>query len=174
MKRKKLKVLQQGGRACDGCSACCHVFAIQALHKPAGETCKHLDRTRGSQHCTIYEQRPYDCQQYLCAWVQQAGFGSTWHRPDKLGVLFTERDNKQEVALLAGPFTLVAHETRDGAFEEPGAKKFMRLVAGRFLVFGFYGPTLSRVRIMGPADKLRAVFAWCAEHNYKEPTDILR
>jgi hypothetical protein len=47
-------------------------------------------------------------------------------------------------------------------------------VAGRFFVFGFHGPTLSRARIMGPADKLKAVFAWCAEHNYKEPTGILR
>lgn len=174
MKRKKLKVLEREDRVCGECSACCHVLAIKDLGKPAGEDCKHLDRERRTHHCTIYDQRPYDCQQYTCAWVREAGFGDAWHRPDKLGVLFTPRDNRWEVAPFAGPFTLIAHETREGAFEEMAAKKFMKHVAGHFLVFGFHGPSLSQARILGPADKLRAVFAWCADRGYDKPTEILK
>jgi hypothetical protein len=174
VKRKKLKILQREDRACGECFACCHVLAIRDLDKPVGEDCKHLDRTREVHHCTIYDQRPFDCQQYTCAWVREAGFGDVWHRPDKLGVLFTPRDNKWEVVPFAGPFTLIAHETREGAFEELAAKKFMRHVAGHFLVFGFHGPLLDKCRAMGPADKLKAVFEWCDARGYTKVTGILK
>lgn len=174
MKRKKLKVLQREDRTCGECFACCYTLAIKDLDKFAGDDCKHLDRTRKEHHCTIYEQRPFDCQQYMCAWVREAGFGDDQHRPDKIGVLFTPRDNKWEVAPFAGPFTLVAHETRVGAFEEPAAKKFMRHVAGHFLIFGFHGPLLDKCRTMGPANKLQAVFAWCNERGFANVTGILK
>jgi hypothetical protein len=174
MKRKKLKVLQQEDRACGECFACCHVLAIRDLDKPAGEDCKHLDRTRKGHNCSIYEQRPFDCQQYACAWLLSSGFGDAWHRPDKIGVLFTSRDNRWEVVPFAGPYTLIAHETRAGAFEEPAAKKFMRHVAGRLLVFGFHWPLLDKCRAMGPADKLKAVFEWCNTNGYKEVIGILK
>lgn len=173
MKRKKLKVLQRQNRVCGECNACCNVLAIRELKKPVNEDCKHLDRTKKTEHCSIYAERPRDCVDYQCAWLREAGFGDTYHRPDKIGVLFTPRDNKWEVAPFAGPFTLIAHETRPGAFDEPGAQKFMKHLAGHFLVFGFYGATLSRARIIGPADKMKAVFEWCEQHGYDKVTGIL-
>jgi hypothetical protein len=174
MKRKKLKVLQRKDRVCGECFACCNVLAIKDLDKPPSEDCKHLDRTRKEHHCTIYDRRPFDCQQYLCAWVQEAGFGDDHHRPDKIGVLFTARDNRWEVAPVAGPFTLVAHETRAGAFEEPGAKQFMKHVGGHFLILGFYGPLLDKCRMMGPANKLKAAIEWCNERGFANITGILK
>jgi hypothetical protein len=174
VKRKKLKILQREDRTCGECFACCHVLAIKDLDKPVGEDCKHLDRARATHHCTIYEHRPFDCQQYTCAWVREAGFGNAGHRPDKIGVLFSPRDNKWEVAPFAGPFTLIAHETREGAFEEPGAKGFMRHVAGHFLILGFRGPLLDKCRMMGPADKLRAAIEWCRTRGHTSITGILK
>lgn len=174
MKRKKLKVLKREDRTCGGCNACCSVFAISDLKKPHSVPCEHLDATQPERHCTRYETRPRDCSDYQCAWLKDAGFGDESHRPDKLGVVFTVRDNKWEVEPFAGPFTLVAHQTRDGAFEEDAAKKFMNHVAGHFIVLGFFGPTLTKCRHMGPADKLKAVFEWCQEHGYSGANGILK
>lgn len=173
MKRKRLPLMPRTDRACDDCHACCSVLAIRDLKKPAGETCKHLDATK-IDACTIYADRPFDCKEYRCAWLHTPGFGDTWHRPDRLGVLFTPRDNKWEVLPFAGLYTLIAHETRPGAFEEPGAKKFLKHVAGRFIVLGFHGPLLDKCRAMGPADKLAATIDWCRERGYDGPTGILR
>ena len=134
-KRKKLPLAQRASRSCGECFACCYVLAIRDLKKPTGEDCKHLDRSRKTACCSIYAERPFDCQQYECAWLRDAGFGDTWHRPDRVGVLFTPRDNRWEVVPFAGAFTLIAHETRPGAFEEDQAAKFMKHVAGHFLIF---------------------------------------
>jgi len=171
VKRKKLSVIANR-RACGDCHACCSVLAIKDM-KPAGEDCTYLDRTK-SDGCMIYADRPYDCQHYQCLWVRDAGFGDAWHRPDRLGVLFTPRDNRWDVTPFAGPFTLIAHETRAGAFEEVNAQKFMKRIAGHFLVFGFYGPTLGQARVMGPAGKLTAVFEWCRRNGHDSPTGILK
>jgi hypothetical protein len=173
VKRKKLKVLKREDRTCGGCNACCSVLAISDLKKKAGVDCVHLDRTKSEHHCTIYETRPRDCSEYTCGWVRNVGFGDDEHRPDKVGVLFTPRDNKWEVAPFAGPFTLIAHETREGAFEEPEAQKLMTYIAGRFIILAFWGPTLTKCRTMGPANKIKAVIEWCQEHGYPQLTGIL-
>lgn len=172
VKRKKLPVLQRQDRTCGECHACCTVLAIRDLNKPVHETCKHLDASK-NDGCTVYDQRPRDCQEYRCAWLSDAGFGDTWHRPDRHGILYTPRDNKWEVAPFAGPTTLIAHETRPGALQEEAAQKFMRHVAGHYIVLAFHGPLVNKARAMGPAGALTAVFDWCKEHGYDGPQGIL-
>lgn len=147
------------------------MLAVRELDKACGEDCEHLDRDK-RDGCTIYATRPLVCQQYRCAWLTDAGFGDTWHRPDRLGVLFTVRDVNPDVGSFSGS-VLVAHETRPGAFDEPGAKKFMKHVAGRFVVLCFGGPILDRTFAMGPADQLAAITAWCSERGV-DMTGILK
>jgi len=174
-RKKKLPVLQKRvDRVCGGCNACCSVLAIQELKKPAGQDCTHLDRSKPEHHCTVYETRPRDCSDYTCAWVREPGFGGDEHRPDKIGVLFTPRDNKWEVEPFAGPFTLIAHETRPGAFAEEAATKFMEYIGGHFIIFAFWGPKLDKCRTVGPAHKIKKIFEWCHEHHYSKITGILK
>ena len=176
-RKKKLPLLKREDRTCGECFACCYVLAIQDIPvgkvKPAGQDCPHL--ARESEHpCSIYAERPRTCVDYQCAWVREAGFGDVEHRPDKIGVLFTPRDNKWEVEPFAGPFTLIAHETRAGAYAEEAAANFMEHVAGHFIVLAFHGPKLDKCRFMGPANKILAVSEWCQEHGYSQPTSILK
>lgn len=171
MKRKRLPVVQS--RTCGECFACCYVFGIPALDKVAGRDCAHLDRSKGAHHCTTYDARPADCVQYSCAWVHDDRFGSDEHRPDKLGVVLTPRDNKREVIAFAGPVTLVAHETRPGAFAEEAVHDFLERVAERIIVLGFHGPRLDKCRAMGPADRLSRALTWCTTHRYANITGIL-
>ena len=52
---------------CGTCTACCRVFAIPALNKPAGQWCQHCDIGVG---CKIYNSRPQTCVEYECLWLQ--------------------------------------------------------------------------------------------------------
>ena len=173
MTKKKLPLLPRVDRVCGGCNACCYVLAIDDLKKPINEDCKHLDRSKTTHHCSIYAERPRDCSEYMCAWVREPWFGEDKHRPDRLGVVFTPRDNRWDVEPFAGPFSLVGHELRAGAMDEKVTKKFMTHLAGHFIVFGFFAPTFVRARTMGPENKMQAVFNWCEEHGH-QVTDILK
>ena len=51
---------------CGTCTACCKVFAIGELDKPAGKWCDHCDVGVG---CKIYEQRPLACSSFECLWL---------------------------------------------------------------------------------------------------------
>lgn len=52
---------------CGSCTACCRVFNIPALKKPAGKWCDHCDIGVG---CKIYDQRPQACIDFECLWLQ--------------------------------------------------------------------------------------------------------
>ena len=51
---------------CGTCTACCRVFAIPELAKPAGKWCGHCDIGKG---CKIHEARPKTCVDYQCLWL---------------------------------------------------------------------------------------------------------
>lgn len=172
--RKKLPVVPRAERTCGDCFACCYVFGIESLKKRVGKDCQHLDRTQSEHHCTKYEDRPEDCSEYACAWIRDPAFGVDEHRPDKIGVVFTPRFNKRQVASFAGPFTLIMHETRPGAFAEDAATAFMEHVAGHFIVLGFHGPTLRQLRLIGPANKLDQIQRWLDKGNGTSVVDILQ
>ncbi len=71
------------GRSCDGCTACCFTHAVAAVKKRLGEWCRHCDIGAG---CRIYRERPEQCQQFSCLWLQ-GDFGDEHDRPDRLRVV---------------------------------------------------------------------------------------
>lgn len=71
-------------RSCGPCTACCDVFAIEVLSKPAGVPCHHI--TRGG--CAIYSARPLTCARWFCLWRKIAAFPERL-RPDRSGVVFS-------------------------------------------------------------------------------------
>jgi hypothetical protein len=82
--------------ACGSCTACCHVFAIPDLNKPAGKWCTHCAVGDG---CKIYLDRPKKCVEYECGWLQsQQRPGEEWPielRPDRCRVVFTGTTNPE-------------------------------------------------------------------------------
>jgi hypothetical protein len=89
-------------------------------------------------------------------------------------VLFTPRDNRWEVVPFAGPYTLIAHETRKGAFAEDAASDFMEYLGGHFIILAFWGPRLDQCRTIGPADKIKKIIEWCQAHHHSKLTGILK
>lgn len=54
---------------CQDCTGCCIVFEVKPVGKAFGEPCKHLGNTLFGTGCTIYEQRPDVCRNYVCLWL---------------------------------------------------------------------------------------------------------
>jgi hypothetical protein len=63
------------GRACNGCTLCCLVLAVQELAKPALQMCRHCEVGTG---CTIYGDRPRQCQTYFCGYLEVSGVPEYW------------------------------------------------------------------------------------------------
>ena len=68
-------------RSCGTCNECCIQPRIKELFKPAGESCKNLKNKR----CSIYEDRPGQCREFTCLWVD--GFMPKSQKPSKTKVL---------------------------------------------------------------------------------------
>lgn len=71
-------------RSCGSCTACCDVFAIEELSKPAGVPCQHST----SIGCAIYPIRPQTCARWFCLWRKIAALPDRL-RPDRSGVVFS-------------------------------------------------------------------------------------
>lgn len=75
---------------CGTCTACCRVFHIEELKKPAGKWCDHCHVGVG---CKIYEQRPEPCVSFKCLWLESQSrpdlqpLGDEL-RPDRCKVVF--------------------------------------------------------------------------------------
>lgn len=55
---------------CQDCTGCCQVFEVRAVSKPFGSPCQHLGAVLGGGHgCTIYADRPAECQRYVCLYL---------------------------------------------------------------------------------------------------------
>jgi hypothetical protein len=78
--------------ACGTCTACCRVYAVPELNKPAGPWCQHCIVGKG---CAIYEKRPQLCVDYQCLWLQSQGRADPRERlgdelrPDRCKVVFS-------------------------------------------------------------------------------------
>lgn len=119
----KLQLFQQR-IACDGCTACCHVFAIPDLEKGSYAPCRHLTAPgaegpsaapegpsaaaarRGG--CAIHAERPGVCRDFVCAYAIGLLGDSPSRRPDHSGLLMQ----------LAPPHRLQVWEVRPGAFDD--------------------------------------------------------
>lgn len=78
---------------CGTCTACCRVFSIPKLDKPAGKWCEHCAIGVG---CKIYDNRPDTCIDFKCMWLEsfEHGFGFTEEmRPDRCKVVFGATTN---------------------------------------------------------------------------------
>lgn len=88
---------------CGTCTACCRVYAIPALDKPAGKWCEHCAVGQG---CKIYDQRPPLCSEFKCVWleIQESGKRiSDELRPDRCKVVFSMSTNDRIMAAFTMP-----------------------------------------------------------------------
>lgn len=71
------------GRECGGCTACCKALSVAELAKPSNRWCNHCDVGSG---CTVYADRPKSCRDFNCLW--RAGALGDADRPDRIKCVF--------------------------------------------------------------------------------------
>lgn len=93
------------GGKCGSCTACCRVFAIPELSKPAGKWCQNCAIGEG---CIIYDRRPSMCVDFACFWLESfdqiPGGLPIEARPDKCKVVFspTTKDGLVAATIMPG------------------------------------------------------------------------
>ena len=91
---------------CGTCTACCRVFDIPELKKPAGTWCQHCAIGKG---CKVYDDRPQMCREFECLWLMsQKRPDPREHmkpgmRPDKCKVVFSPSTNDRVMAATTMP-----------------------------------------------------------------------
>lgn len=96
---------------CGSCTACCRVYAIPTLDKPAGKWCLHCDIGKA---CKIYEQRPKLCVDFECLWLQAHTRGTPLAdelRPDRCKVVFSPTTNPRIMSAITMPGSPTAWRT---------------------------------------------------------------
>jgi hypothetical protein len=106
------------GRTCGDCRLCCKLPDIPELSKPRDRWCQNASRERGTEGCTIYNDRPQVCREFSCAWL--SGLGKEQDRPDKLGVMW------QPLDLPDGRPGIGVVEARPGALDKPRARMWLQ------------------------------------------------
>jgi hypothetical protein len=129
---------------CGSCTACCRVFAIPQLSKPAGNWCHHCDIGVG---CKIYERRPTTCQEFECLWLQARSRDDIRDhlpeelRPDRSKVVFHPTTDPEVMSATTMP------GSPDAWKRKPVKKLIDRMVAAGY-----------RVAVGGPASETRMLF----------------
>jgi hypothetical protein len=99
--------------ACGSCTACCRVFAIPELKKPAGKWCEHCAVGVG---CKVYDARPERCVEFACLWLQSqdnpAHALSPELRPDRCKVVFSPTTNEHILSAITMPGAPDAHRRK--------------------------------------------------------------
>jgi hypothetical protein len=101
---------------CGTCTACCRVFEVPALKKPAGTWCTHCAIGKG---CKIYEDRPQMCVEFECMWLMsQKRENRHEHlppelRPDKSKVVLSPTTNERVIAATTMPGSPLAWQRPD-------------------------------------------------------------
>lgn len=91
---------------CGSCTACCRVFDIPELKKPAGKWCEHCAIGKG---CKVYDDRPQMCVEFECLWLlSQKREDPQEHlppelRPDRCKVVFSPSTNDNIMAATIMP-----------------------------------------------------------------------
>lgn len=73
---------------CGACKACCELFPIVEIGKPAGKLCPHY-----CDGCSIHETKPKSCAEYDCAYLQSEDAPESL-RPDRCGIVFTKKSDR--------------------------------------------------------------------------------
>ena len=134
---------------CGTCTACCKVFAIAELKKPAGKWCDHCAIGVG---CKIYEQRPLTCSSFECLWLMSQSLPEGHRlpaelRPDKTKVVFSPTTDAFIMAATTMP------DSPDAWRKKPVSILIKRLVAQGFSVV-----------CGGPADTSRTMIDRDGDH----------
>jgi hypothetical protein len=101
---------------CGSCTACCRVFDIPQLSKPAGKWCQHCDIGKG---CKIYDDRPKPCVEFECLYFQSQKRENPSERlplslrPDNCKVVFAPSTNEEVLAALTMPGSPTAWRRSD-------------------------------------------------------------
>ena len=111
---------------CGECNACCKVFNIPELEKPAGKWCQHCVIGKS---CEIYPTRPKACVDFECFWLQSQKQEprERWApelRPDKSRVVFSTSTNPRVVSAITMPGA-------EGAWKRPVILNIIRTLASR-------------------------------------------
>ena len=93
------------GRKCGDCSLCCKLIRVDTLAKPPGTWCSHCSPGRGG--CTIYDNRPAECEQFYCAWMTSVSLGEEW-RPMKCKLVVRLESDGKLIAIHVDPSDPVA------------------------------------------------------------------
>jgi len=113
----------QPERACGGCTLCCTVLRVDALHKLGGTPCPEQrspgEAARLGGGCGIHATRPRICRRYRCLWLQ--GGLEAGDRPDRLGAVL-------DLVTVGAETRLEIHEAEPGAYERSPR---LREIAGR-------------------------------------------
>ena len=72
-------------RECGTCTLCCKLFLIPEIAKPAGQWCAHCAPGRG---CGIYVDRPRQCRDFSCLWMNDANLSAEW-KPERSKIVLS-------------------------------------------------------------------------------------
>ncbi|HET7785269.1 MAG TPA: hypothetical protein VFL36_04820 [Myxococcales bacterium] len=130
-------------------------MGISALQKPWGERCPNL----GDVGCAIYASRPAECAEFNCWWFVSPELPEGM-RPDRSGILVWSEPASfgQPDAVDGTPHLTWARETRPGALEGYWARKMLKQLSSRLLIYGIrHGENVpDSTRIFGPPDLVAA------------------
>lgn len=148
--RRSLKVISDL-RPCAGCTACCSVFGVEEIDKPAWQPCPNLS----DSGCAIYATRPRYCHSFYC--MYQHGLGSASDRPDKLGVIFAPTNGKTD---FTGEVEIQAYEIEPLAFNRPEVIKLAKTFGdkGKLVIGHVFGG--QDFRFVGPSAKISKALHW--------------
>jgi hypothetical protein len=122
--------------ACGTCTACCRIFSISELNKPAGKWCTHCDIGKG---CRIYKDRPVTCVTFKCLWLYSQDEGNDPFpeelRPDKCKVVFSPTTREDIVSLTTMP-------GYNDAWKKPAVKAVIDFIISQDMSVAI-GPTAS-------------------------------
>jgi hypothetical protein len=150
MVRKIKKPLK--ARACDGCTECCIVFAVDELLKPARQRCQHVVDHTG---CTRYETRPDACRKFACLWAQ--GVIPKWARPDKAGIIFDVTRSNSAMQIHTGLQAMVVRECHTDALKRADVRTLLDAISAIHLLYILDGEQRT---MRGPAEKMARIAAF--------------
>jgi len=135
------------GSCAGGCvTSCCTIMGVKELDKPNGERCPKM---ASDGTCSIYAERPAACREWECVWLRAEDVLRNMDRPDRSGVILDVTNPPPDAVI---PQSIVARETRPGAFGEDAAKKLLAYFQKRSLVI-LVGP--GKRTVTGPPEMIK-------------------
>ena len=86
-------------RSCNGCTLCCKVMSVYELEKSPGEWCLHC---RVGVGCSIYDNRPTECRQFLCGYLALSDLSEEW-KPSRSKIIITTDVIRNDITFHVDP-----------------------------------------------------------------------